>query len=291
MIITNRHDLPEALVSVLSRDRPPTSGGFSVSTLISPPRIALLTKRHWDEIEVDVSERLWLLLGTATHYVIEKAKIPDSLVEEKLFTVLDGEQIRARPDLWKDETLYDWKVTSVWTAIFNPRGKPEWEAQLNIYAWLYSLQGFITKKLVVPAILRDWQKGKAKQGGDYPPIPMRVFNIPLWTPEDTIIYVRERMRLHKEAMPLPDDQLPLCTDEERWLKGNKYALMKEGRKSAVRVYDTKEEAMKELASCDSKHYVEERKGEAVRCKDYCDVAPFCNHCKAATEERYERNFI
>jgi len=283
MIITNRFNLPEALISVLSRARPPSTSGFSVSTLISPPRIAQLTRRHWNEIKTDVSEMLWLLLGSATHYVIEKAKIPDSLVEEKLFTVMDGEQIRGRADLWKDEILDDWKVTSVWTVIFNPSGKPEWRAQLNIYAWLYSLQGFITKKLRVPAILRDWQKGKALQGGDYPPIPMHVFDIPLWTTEDTVAYVRERIRMHKEAMPLPDDQLPLCTDEERWVKAGKFALMKEGRKSAVKLYDDKKEAIKELASCDSKHYVEERKGEAVRCKDYCDVAQFCSQWKGEQE--------
>jgi len=285
MILTNKYNLPEALVSILSRERPPTKGGFSVSTLLTPPRISQLTQRHDKEIEKDISEMIWMLLGTSVHYVVEQAKLPDSLVEEKLFTVIDGEQIRGRADLWKDEVLDDWKVTSVWTVIYNPDGRPEWHAQLNIYAWLYSLQGFTTKKLRVPAILRDWQKSKAMQGGDYPPINVHVFDIPLWSTQDTVAYVKERMRLHKEAAILPDKDLPLCTDEERWIRAGKFALMKEGRKSAVKLYDSKGEAMKELSSCDNKHYVEERKGEAVRCKDYCDVAQFCSQVQSEKNGR------
>ena len=39
-----------------------------------------------------------------------------------------------------------------------------------------------------------------------------------------------------------DGDLPECTDEERWLRGEMYAVRKEGRITAVRVFDQEEEA-------------------------------------------------
>ena len=277
MKLTNKYNLPKPLFELLkSSIRKPSTDGFSVTNLLQPPQLLQLTRRHWDNLEVDISTKLWLVLGIAGHAIIQQGNIPNSLTEEKLFTVIDGEKIRARSDLWLDEILYDWKFTSTWVAVFEPEGKPEWHAQLNIYAWLYSLQGFNTKELSIPAILRDWQKKKALQGGNYPPINFHEFNIPLWSTEDTVAYVKERIRLHKEVAALPDKDLPLCTDKERWVKNSVWAVMKEGRKSAVHLHDAQEGAMKELSSCDDKHYVEERKGEATRCINPCDVAPVCS---------------
>jgi hypothetical protein len=37
-------------------------------------------------------------------------------------------------------------------------------------------------------------------------------------------------------------QLPICTAKERWRKEDTYAVMKDGRKTAWRVFNTKEEA-------------------------------------------------
>ena len=155
MKLTNKYNLPDTFVNALQLF-PPRANGYSVTELITPPRIVILTRRHWGELEEDVSDRIWLLLGNATHYVLERGVTPEMIAEEKLKALICGTMIRGKADLWHKRKLSDYKVTSVWSAIYNPEGKPEWEAQLNIYRLLCSLNGKETDALEVVAILRDW---------------------------------------------------------------------------------------------------------------------------------------
>ena len=80
---------------------------------------------------------------------------------------------------------------------------------------------------------------------------------------------------------MPDDELPECTAEERWERPIKYAVKKEGRKSALRVLDSLKDAENYMAEKKlfAKHFVETRQGESVRCESYCAVQPFCNQYK------------
>lgn len=57
--------------------------------------------------------------------------------------------------------------------------------------------------------------------------------------------------------------------------------MKEGRKSAIKVCTTKEEAEK-VAAENKGSFVVERPGEDTKCMGYCNVAPFCSYYR----ERY-----
>ena len=53
--------------------------------------------------------------------------------------------------------------------------------------------------------------------------------------------------------------------------------MKKGRKSALRVLETQELADEYIDGHDDKNLtIEFLQGEAIRCKDYCDVSEFCN---------------
>ena len=47
--------------------------------------------------------------------------------------------------------------------------------------------------------------------------------------------MKERIAAHEEARA---GNLPDCTDEERWLRDDKFAVMKEKRVRAVRVFDS-----------------------------------------------------
>ena len=60
--------------------------------------------------------------------------------------------------------------------------------------------------------------------------------------------------------------------------------MKEGRKTAVGVFDTKDEAEEKLAELDKKHYIEYRKGESKKCADYCNARNFCNQWRKENGE-------
>ena len=46
---------------------------YSVTEIINPTRIVTLTRRFWDELEEDVVDRIYTVLGSAVHNVIERA--------------------------------------------------------------------------------------------------------------------------------------------------------------------------------------------------------------------------
>lgn len=288
MQLTNMHNLPEVLVRAVLNDPYPhgKTGDISVTQLIKPPRIRQLEIRHRDEIVEDVSERLWALDGQADHHHLERAALPNALAEERLSCEVLGWRVTGQLDLYEEPgVLSDYKRTSVWAVIGGV--KPEWEAQLNLLAHLVRQAGFPVQRLQIVALLRDWSRSKARQGGNYPQLPAAVVPVPLWSPEQAAGYLESRVDLHQRAERLPDDELPLCTDEERWRRPTTYAVMGDWRKTAIRVTEDRDEADRimeaeaaKVAGSRKRVYLEVRPGEAVRCREYCRVAPFCNQWQA-----------
>lgn len=272
---SNIYGLPEPLVSALSNDLYVKAGHISVTGLIQPPRIRQLTHRYHEHLEEDVSDKIWMLLGSAVHDLLERADTQHSLQEERLSITCNSWTITGKADLYEEPgILSDFKITSVWSGINGV--KPDWEAQINLYAHLYRHAGFSVNKGQVVCIYRDWQKNRAKQGGNYPPCAADVLPVELWTDEQVQSYINYRVSLHQLADNLPDSDLPECTPEERWEQPPKYAVMKKGRKSAVRLFDTQAEALAMIEVRGSNHYLVIRQGQSIRCQDYCAVAPFCD---------------
>jgi hypothetical protein len=90
--------------------------------------------------------------------------------------------------------------------------------------------------------------------------------------------------------------LPLCTAVDRWAKPTIYALKKENRKSAIKLYPTIVEAEKgkkvveqmAKSGAKAKYSIETRIGENTRCVgNYCGVAEFCDQFKSM-EKKNER---
>ena len=276
--LTNQYGLPESLVSALSANWYSQPGHISVTGLIQPPRIRQLMLRYGDQAQEDVSDKIWMLLGSAVHDVLERADTTRSLQEERLQTEILGWKVTGKADLWQEPgTVLDYKITSVWAAINGV--KPEWAAQCNIYGYLYRQAGFPVNDLQIICIYRDWSKGRARQGNGYPPCAAGVLPVRLWTDDEVLDYLHYRIAAHQEAEKLSDNELPWCTAEERWDKPTTYAVMKKGRKSAVRVLDGLEEAEQMATDKGTGHYVEVRPGQSVRCEGYCPVNFACDYYK------------
>jgi hypothetical protein len=279
--ITNKQNLPEAIVRAVSNDSY-TKGDskYSVTQLIGPPRQAALLRRHREEIVEDAADRIWSLLGQVAHGILERADWKNALTEERLYANIDGITISGQLDrliLTPDEVLSDYKVTSVWTLLDGV--KPEWERQLNILAELLRLHSFAPSRLQVVAILRDWSKGRARREPNYPQQGVAVLDVPLWSQEKAQAYIRERIRLHEAA----EVELPECTSEERWARPDVYAVHKGTNKRASKLCATESEAIEYAASVDpeSKTYrVVHRPGASIRCADYCAVSEFCSQYQA-----------
>ena len=160
MKLTNQFGLPEPFFRAVLNDKYSRGNAhYSVTDLIRPPRITILSRRHWEEIEEDVSERIWALLGRAVHAILEAAEPDNALTEERLFAEVAGRTISGASDLFHDGVVSDYKVTSIWTRIFGSRLE-DWTLQLNFYAFLFRQIGFPVQALKIICIYRDWTPPK-----------------------------------------------------------------------------------------------------------------------------------
>ena len=283
MLMTNRLNLPQPIVDAVKAHRYDGPTGqderYSVTTLIGPPQIAQLVRQHENELVEDVSERIWALMGSAMHEILAKANT-NAIVETRLETQIDGAIVSGAFDrmaLLEDPhrkafVLQDYKFASVWEVIYGT--KPERIQQLNLYAWLATCNGYKVDAIENVMLLRDWKMREAKNNHEYPQQQVAVIPQPLAPLEDTEEFVVERIALHRRARA---GETVECTDEDRWMKPEQFAVMKTGNKRATKVFNAHNEAF-DWATTNmpaGKWEIETRRGEAVRCESYCPVADFC----------------
>lgn len=277
MIITNKYNVPEPLVTLASKEYY-TKGAaqYSVTEIMSSPKIKRLQEKHREEMATDVSDMLWSLMGSALHVVMERSETHGFTNEERLFLEMDGVTLSGQIDLQQETkdgiVIIDYKFTSAWAVM---QEKLEWEQQLNVYRYLVEkVKGRRVCGIKICAFIRDFSRHDTR--AEYPASPIHMVEFPLWTMEQTEQYIKERLEAHRNARVAMDlgDSLPDCTPEERWMSETIYAVKREGRKTAIRVFKSIEEA-NELAEKE-KGYVETRLGEPKRCTgNYCGIAEWC----------------
>lgn len=280
MKITNKLGLPQPLVSAVTRDHTIKPKQYSVTALLKGISQAILERRHDEEIEQDVSDMVWLMFGSAVHKICEEAQeTVNQIKETKIVLELpNGYKISGIQDLYDDETkkITDYKTASVWKVKFNDWD--DYRKQCLMYCWLFQQIGFDAKNGEVIAFLKDWSKGKALDPS-YPQLPVFVINFEFVDQDFIEIekYIMERFTEIERCEQLPDEELPTCSPEERWHKDDTFAVMKEGRKTALKVCTSEEEAQEYIDNkgLDNKHYIELREGKDGRCEDYCNVNKWC----------------
>lgn len=287
MKITNKQNLPAPVVALLTRNYyTKGSSEYSVTELMSPPKIRRLREQYDEQIEVDVTSLLATQFGTFMHGKLEAKEIEGYTNEERIHTEVDGIKISGAIDLQQEVDggviITDYKFVKAYSVMMS---KADWETQLNIYKWL--VESVKHKKVVglqICAFIKDFNKfDTAKEG--YPQAEAVMIDIPIWDSVRAETYIRNRLDMHRNAKLAHDfgEELQPCTDEERWAKETTYAVKREGRKTAIRVFKTIEEAT-ELAEKE-KGYVETRQGEYTRCAgNYCGVAQWCKQYQGEQSE-------
>lgn len=236
-------------------------------------------------------------LRLGVHQILQNAKETKTQLKENhlVIDMPNGYQLSGIFDLYDDATgtVTDYKTASAWKAVFGAKDDEElgdWRKQTLIYCWMLRKIGFDAHRGEIVALLKDHKKSDAKNKADYPKHP--VWRVG-WDFTDEQIekcgeWLAKRFEEIEAAEKLPDDQLPMCTESERWHRADKWAVMKEGRKSAIRLFDSEDEAKarmeQESANGKGKFYVEHRPGEDPKCMDYCSACQFCDHYRKLTEE-------
>ena len=277
MQVTNRLRLPQAFVEAVSVERHNKPGCYSATTLNKGTKEIILQERHWEEFSVDASDNIWAVFGTAVHAIMEAHK-DGNFHEEKFDVAVSNSHVTGCVDSYDMEhgVIFDWKTASVFKVMKGDFA--DWYKQGMTYAWLLTESGFSVRHCCFVALLKDHSKSKAKTESGYPESPVFVYEFDV-TPEEleqTGERIKAKVAEIEAAEKLSDDEIAPCLPEERWADPDKFAVMKEGRKTAVRVFDNEENANLLLKELDSKHYIEHRPAVSRKCADYCLCKDFCN---------------
>ena len=278
MIVTNKLHLPDAFVKAVSRERHNEPGSFSATTLNKGAKEIVLTDRHFDEIEVDAADSVWAVWGTAIHALMESQ--PDGNFHEEKFKVrVNNSWVTGQVDSYDMEhgVIYDWKTASTWKVQFNDFS--DWYSQGMTYAYLLTQSGFEVNRCVFVALLKDHSKSKARTDTSYPQSPVFRYEFEV-TPEklaQTEERILAKVQEIEAAYKLADDDIAPCSPEERWADADKWAVMKNGRKSAVKLFDNERDAEAFAGEQGNSHYVEHRPAVSRKCGDYCACCEFCSY--------------
>jgi len=290
MNITNKLNLPQALVNMAQQSNLESSENtYRVTSLLKGTKELILEKRHSDEITVDVSEMIWLLFGTAVHHLLNSHMEGENQFKEERITIPFNDYfITGQFDLFDaaTKTISDYKTASVWKIIYG--NYKDWRWQLLLYAYCLKAIGFDVETGEIIALLKDHSKRDAKFKPEYP--NLQVSKIQFQFTKDDIaeceIWLENKFAEITKALKLTDDEIPICTPEERYNSGDKFAVMKRGRKTAMRVLNTKEEAEQYLCETGG-DFIQTRPGEDKKCMEYCSVCDYCNHYKKIKGIEYE----
>jgi hypothetical protein len=229
---TNKHDLPHTIVNAITNDS--YSRGdcdYTVSELQRPPRIHALSLKHKEEIEEDVIDHLWILIGKSVHTILERS-VNYGVAERRLYARVGEHVVGGGMDYYHASgLLQDYKITNTTKIKF--KDYTDWEAQLNCYRYILDKCGEPVNRLQIVAILRDWTKSQTKWDLSYPRKQIEIIDIPLWTLEDTEKWILEKIDGLKKAT----EKLPLCTDKDRWANARNKWTRCEGYCSVRRFCD------------------------------------------------------
>jgi len=259
---TNKNKYPDYIVKLAQEgSHQPEEGIFGVTSLIGPPAIRRLRMTRWDDIETDVDDHLQALKGRAWHEFLQTQI--DGATELPLAADIEGVRVRGVVDCYRDETITDHKTIGAYSFVFP---HPEWEQQLNVYAWLARKNGYPVGGLKIDAYLEGWSLYESYRNKDYPRTRFVTITKPLWSEEKQEEFIQARLRDHAVDRE--------CTPEEKWRKADTWAVKKSGNKRALKVYDSPEEA-KAHAQNQKGLTVEFRPGSCKRCEEWCIARSVC----------------
>ena len=288
MKITNKMGLPKSFVEMATRDYEYKPKQYSVTSLLKGVRETILQRRYHHEIEEDVADMIWMLWGQAVHHILEQQPEEDCELKEEYLKVhiTDGYYLTGLFDLYNNEEgkVTDYKTASVWKVIHDDF--KEWRKQLLIYCWMMRKSGFEANKGEVVAILKDHSKSKAERDKDYPqhPVFKKAWEFTDYEFEEIEEWILDKFLEIKKAEEMPDNELPICTPEERWAEPETFAVKKKGRKSALRVLNSYEDAEDWMQNTGKGEYIEHRPGKDKKCPNYCSVAEFCDYYQEQLRE-------
>ena len=281
MKITNNYNMPliaEAYCrNKFSQEIPVAWDSIGVTALIDSAWKAHLTRLHQDDLTVDVRDIWFAFQGEMKHEALEKVPLWNALTGKLVLPIpFRGGAIKLRgiPDLLTPFTVTDHKTSKVAAVWYMEKDKHV--EQLNLYKYLVEkVFQMPINRLVVNMFFNNWEMLRAGKD-NYPEAPSLSYEVPVWTESEAEAYILSRLLTH---FPMEGNLPPMCSEKERWMSKDTYAVMKKNNRRATKVCDSLEEAEEyskakgyELGKT---HSLEPRKGVDRRCVGFCFVNKYC----------------
>ena len=249
----NEANESERAVSILEKGLEQTfTHAISATSLLKSAQEVVLTDRHYKEITREASDIFDAIIGTAVHDSFKTMPMRENEMREiRVGTVIKDVFVHGEFDNLFNEKLSDYKTMKIGQYLFGDK-EFEFTAQMSIYRYLLLADKAIEADEIgtIICLFTDWRDGeykKKKYGwADAPKYPFRSveLNYTLWDYKTTEKWILRRITDYKIASMAKDNELPPCTDKERWLNETK-----KGKKTYR------------------------------KCEQYCSVAPFCHQWK------------
>jgi hypothetical protein len=307
---TNNNGVPSAIEKAITSNDFKVEGDISVGQLLDSPQIRIL--RRDNDIEVDVMDRVWLLMNNAIHDAVAQGD-SNSLEASQLLSAAsvlmkseDGKKagewllkhVKDSYDLNDDilrgytasREVGDWTVYGKVDRYIKsekklqfikvcsvyqyiyPENRKKWLGEVNLCAHLLRGEGYEVDTAEVIAIFKDYSSSQRNK--DYPEFPLMTIGMQIYADDVTQDIIAKRVSLHKKAV---EGSVPPCTAEDRWNEVDKFAVRKVGGKRALPggIFDSQAAAEAFLMKRDGNGEIEFRPGSDKRCEKYCAVAHVC----------------
>jgi hypothetical protein len=308
----NVSEVPLALAVFLASDYydysdDPTE--ISATTLLKPLRqIILATRVPPGDGLVNLADMMNNRMGAAIHDGIEKAWVtnyakamqaiglPQRVIDrvrinpkreeltEDILPIYLEQRLKRKIGKWTvtgkfdfvgEGKVQDFKSTSTFT-YKKQVNADKYTQQGSIYRWLDPK--LITQdEMDIHYIFTDWKPAMAKTDPAYPPKRFHKQSFPLMSLQETENFIRRKLELIEQFWDAPEDDIPLCDDDELWRSEPVFKYYKNPAKTArsTKNFDTRAEAMIRMAEDGNVGIVKEVPGQVTACK-YCPAFAACS---------------
>lgn len=285
------------------------SDTISATALIKPIRQIVLSARvPQEDAQVDITSMVASRVGSAIHDAIERSwkdnyvkalaalRYPKRLIdrvrinpseeeaesgdvipvylEQRAYKEIMGYKISGKYDFVGEGRVEDFKTTSVNTWIFRNSDR-KYILQGSIYRWL-NPKIITDDRMAIQFIFTDWAAMRARQDPKYPQQRIQQLVLDLMPIHETEQYVINKLKQFNQYRDAPEEEIPLCTDEDLWRKEPEFKYYKNPQKMnrSTKNFPTHQEAYGRYIEDGSVGVVVEKPGEVVACK-YCPAFPVC----------------
>lgn len=282
---------------------------ISATTLLKPLRqIILATRVPPGDGLVNLADMMNNRMGAAIHDGIEKAWVtnyakameaiglpqrvidrvrinpkPEELTEDILPIYLEQRlkkqlgkwTVTGKFDFVGEGKVQDFKSTSTFT-YKKQVNADKYTQQGSIYRWL-DPQLITQSEMDIHYIFTDWKPAMAKTDPAYPPKRFHKQSFALMSLPETENFIRRKIELIEQFWDAPENDIPLCDDEELWRSEPVFKYYKNPAKTArsTKNFDTRAEAMIRMAEDGNVGIVKEVPGQVTACK-YCPAFAACS---------------